>query len=80
MSVEAKVKEIVVKQLGVGVEKVTPEARFVEDLGADSLDSIELLMAFDEEFKLDIPDKDAEKMLKVKDAVFYITEKTAVKL
>jgi acyl carrier protein len=78
--VEKKTTEIIAKQLVVDISKVTPEARFVEDLGADSLDTVELLLAFDAEFKLDISDEDAQKMLRVKDAIAYITEKTAVKL
>ena len=76
MSVEAKVKEIIAKQLGVDMEKVTPEASFIEDLGADSLDTVELVMAFEEAFNIEIPDEDAEKILKVKDAVKYIEDKS----
>jgi len=75
MSMEAKVKEIIVKQLGVDAAKVTDEASFVEDLGADSLDTVELVMAFEEEFGIEIPDEDAEKITKVKDAVAYIANK-----
>ena len=63
MDVEAKVKEIIVQQLGVDAEKVTPEASFVDDLGADSLDVVELVMAFEGEFKVEIPDEAAEKMM-----------------
>jgi acyl carrier protein len=59
---ESKVREIIVNELGVEAEKVTPEASFVEDLGADSLDTVELVMAFEEEFGIDIPDEDAEKL------------------
>lgn len=76
MSVEAKVKEIIAKQLGVDIAKVTPEASFIEDLGADSLDTVELVMAFEEAFNVEIPDEDAEKILKVKDAVTYIDDKS----
>lgn len=75
MSVERKVREIVAKQLGIDIEKVTPEAKFVDDLGVDSLDSVEIILAFDEEFGLDIPDEDAEKMLKVVDAIKYIEDR-----
>lgn len=73
--VEEKVKEIIAKQLGVNAADVTPEASFVEDLGADSLDTVELVMAFEESFNIEIPDEDAEKIGKVKDAVEYIKNK-----
>ncbi len=73
-SPEAKVKEIIINELGVEADKVTPEASFVEDLGADSLDTVELVMAFEEEFGIDIPDEDAEQMRTVGDAVKYIRE------
>lgn len=73
---EEKVKEIISKQLGVSASEVTPEASFVEDLGADSLDTVELVMAFEEEFKVEIPDEDAEKIQKVQDAINYIKTKT----
>jgi acyl carrier protein len=73
--VEEKVKEIIAKQLGVNAADVTPEASFVEDLGADSLDTVELVMAFEESFNIEIPDEDAEKIVKVKDAVEYIKKK-----
>ena len=76
MAVEAKVKEIIAKQLGVDMEKVTPEASFIEDLGADSLDTVELVMAFEEAFNIEIPDEDAEKILKVQDAIKYIEDKS----
>ena len=76
MSVEAKVKEIIAKQLGVDMEKVIPEASFIEDLGADSLDTVELVMAFEEAFNIEIPDEDAEKILKVQDATKYIEQKS----
>ncbi len=73
--IEEKVKEIISKQLGVNALEVTPEASFVEDLGADSLDTVELVMAFEESFNIEIPDEDAEKIIKVKDAVEYIKNK-----
>jgi acyl carrier protein len=69
------VKEIIAKQLGVNPAEVTPEASFVEDLGADSLDTVELVMAFEEAFNIEIPDEDAEKIVKVKDATEYIKKK-----
>jgi acyl carrier protein len=74
MSIEEKVKKIIVDQLGVKEEEVTSEASFVDDLGADSLDTVELVMAFEEEFDLEIPDDKAEKITKVGDAVTYISE------
>jgi len=67
-----RVKKIIVDQLGVEEETVTPEASFVDDLGADSLDTVELVMALEEEFGIEIPDEDAEKITKVKEAVAYI--------
>jgi acyl carrier protein len=67
-----KVKEIVAEQLGVDVEEVTAEASFIDDLGADSLDTVELVMALEEEFGIEIPDEDAEKISTVKDAIAYI--------
>lgn len=70
-----RVKEIVVEQLSVEVEKVVPEASFINDLGADSLDTVELVMAFEEKFGLEIPDEDAENITTVKDAVEYIEAK-----
>jgi acyl carrier protein len=73
--VEEKVKEIISKQLGLNASEVTPEASFVEDLGADSLDTVELVMAFEEAFNIEIPDEDAEKITKVKDAIEYIKNK-----
>jgi acyl carrier protein len=73
-AVFAKVKEIIVDQLGVEAEEVTPEAHFIEDLGADSLDIVELVMALEEEFGLEIPDEEAEKISTVNDAVEYIRE------
>ena len=76
MSVEEKVKEIIVEQLGVEVSQVTENAKFVDDLGADSLDTVELVMALEEEFSLEIPDEDAEKITSVGDAISYIRENT----
>lgn len=73
-TVAEKVKEIVVNQLGVAPDQVTPEAKFIEDLGADSLDQVELVMALEEEFGADIPDEDAEKLSSVGDAIKYIEE------
>jgi len=75
--VEEKVKEIIAKQLGVNAAEITQESSFVEDLGADSLDTVELVMAFEEAFNVEIPDEDAEKIQKVKDAVEYIKNKQA---
>jgi acyl carrier protein len=74
-SAEARVKEIIINELGVEPEKVTPEASFVEDLGADSLDTVELVMAFEEEFGIEIPDEDAEQLQTVGDAIRYLQEK-----
>ena len=71
-SVEERVKQIIVEQLGVDEGEVTPTASFVDDLGADSLDTVELVMAFEEEFGIEIPDEDAEKITRVKEAVEYI--------
>jgi acyl carrier protein len=73
---EEKVKQIIVDQLGVDANEVTPQAKFVEDLGADSLDTVELVMALEEEFGIEIPDEDAEKIVTVKDAVDYIRDHT----
>lgn len=75
-SIEEKVRSIIVEQLGVSEEEVTPEASFIDDLGADSLDTVELVMAFEEEFDIEIPDEDAEKIVTVKDATKYIEEHT----
>lgn len=72
---EEKVKEIISKQLGVNASEITQESSFVEDLGADSLDTVELVMAFEETFNIEIPDEDAEKIAKVKDAIEYIKNK-----
>jgi len=74
-SVFERVKKIIVEQLGVEEEEVTMEAAFIDDLGADSLDIVELVMAFEEEFGLEIPDEDAEKIRTVGDAVNYINER-----
>jgi len=71
-SIEEKVKEIIIDQLGVDAEEVTLEAKFIEDLGADSLDTVELVMALEEEFNIEIPDEDAEKIVTVRDAIKYI--------
>jgi acyl carrier protein len=73
-SIEEKVKNIIVEQLGVTAEQVTPTASFIEDLGADSLDTVELVMAFEEEFNVEVPDEDAEKLLNVGDVIKYIEE------
>lgn len=73
--IEAKVKKAIVEKLGVDEAKVTTEASFINDLGADSLDTVELVMKFEEEFDIKIPDEDAEKITKVGDAVNYIQEK-----
>ncbi len=75
MAIEDKVKQIIVEQLGVDESEVTPEASFIDDLGADSLDTVELVMAFEEEFDIEIPDEDAEKMSTVGDAIKYLKEK-----
>jgi acyl carrier protein len=74
-NVEAKVKEIICEQLGVEAGKVTENANFVDDLGADSLDTVELVMAFEEEFDIEIPDEDAEKITTVNAAVTYVNGK-----
>jgi len=74
-SIEEKVKDIIVEQLGVNPEQVTPQASFIEDLGADSLDIVELVMAFEEEFSVEVPDEDAEKLQTVGDVIKYIEER-----
>ena len=76
MATVDKVKSIIVEQLGVKAEDVTPESSFINDLGADSLDTVELVMALEEEFGVEIPDEDAEKISTVGDAIKYIEEKT----
>ena len=73
-TVEEKVKQIIVEQLGVEESEVTPTASFVDDLGADSLDQVELVMALEEGFEIEIPDEDAEKILTVKQAIDYIQQ------
>ena len=73
--IKEKVKEIIINQLGVNADEVTEEASFIDDLGADSLDTVELVMAFEEEFNQEIPDEEAEKLKTVGDAVKYIEEK-----
>ena len=70
--IEERIKEIICEQLGVDEEEVNPNAKFIEDLGADSLDTVELVMAFEEEFDIEIPDEDAEKITRVKEAIEYI--------
>ena len=75
MSVEDRVKSIIVEQLGVDADEVNPDASFVEDLGADSLDTVELIMAFEEEFGVEISDQEAEQIRKVRDAVDYIEKR-----
>jgi acyl carrier protein len=72
MSVEDKVKKLIAEKLNVDIAEVVPEARFVDDLGADSLDLVELIMTMEEEFDMEIPDEDQEKILSVKDAINYI--------
>jgi acyl carrier protein len=74
-NIEERVKDIIVEELGVERDKLTPEASFMEDLGADSLDTVELVMAFEKEFDIDIPDEEAEKLRTVGDALKYLHEK-----
>ena len=76
MGVEERVKKIIIDQLGVNPEQVIPEASFIDDLGADSLDTVELVMALEEEFDIEIPDEDAEKIATVGQAIEYIEEHT----
>ncbi len=76
MSFESHVMDVIAKQLGVDIEKVTSEASFVDTLGADSLDLVELIMTLEEEFNIEIPDGDAEKLLTVQDAIEFIKEKS----
>jgi acyl carrier protein len=71
---EEKAKEIIAKELEVSMDQLTPDAKFIEDLGADSLDTVELVMALEEEFKVEIPDEDAEKLVTVGDAMSYLRE------
>jgi acyl carrier protein len=71
-SIEDRVKDIIVDQLGVNADQVTPEAKFIEDLGADSLDTVELVMAFEEEFEIEVPDEEAEKLQSVGDVISYV--------
>jgi acyl carrier protein len=75
MSLEDKVKEIIVEKLGVSEDKVIPDAHFIEDLGADSLDTVELVMAFEDEFNVEIPDDDAQQITTVKSALEYLGKK-----
>ncbi|MFZ5800750.1 MAG: acyl carrier protein [Candidatus Omnitrophota bacterium] len=79
MAAADKIRAIIAEQLGVKIEEVTPQASFIDDLGADSLDTVELVMALEEEFGIEIPDEDAEKMTTVGDAIKYIEEKTVNK-
>lgn len=73
-SIEQKVKDIIVEQLSVTPEQVTKEAKFIDDLGADSLDTVELVMAFEEEFGVDVPDEEAEKLISVGDVITFVEE------
>jgi len=77
MAVQDKIKEIIAEQLGVKKEEVTEDAKFIDDLGADSLDTVELVMALEEEFGIEIPDEDAEKMVTVGEAIKYIEQKAS---
>ena len=74
-SIEQKVKDIIVEQLGVNADQVTADAKFIEDLGADSLDTVELVMALEEEFSIEVPDEEAEKLQSVGDVIKYIEDK-----
>ena len=74
-SVEERVKKIIIEELGVNEDQVKPESKFIDDLGADSLDQVELIMRFEEEFGIEIPDEDTEKIVMVGDATQYMTEK-----
>ncbi len=71
-TIEEKVKDIIVEQLSVNAEQVNPDAKFIEDLGADSLDTVELVMAFEEEFSIEVPDEEAEKLQTVGDVIRYV--------
>jgi acyl carrier protein len=73
-STEQRIKDIIVEQLGVNADQVTPEAKFIEDLGADSLDTVELIMALEEEFSIEVPDEEAEKLQNVGDVIKYIED------
>lgn len=73
-TIEQKVKDIIVEQLGVNANQVVPEAKFIEDLGADSLDTVELIMALEEEFSIEVPDEEAEKLVSVGDVTRYIED------
>ncbi|MEW6731736.1 MAG: acyl carrier protein [Acidobacteriota bacterium] len=75
-TIEEKVKQIIVEELGVDEAEVTANARFIDDLGADSLDTVELVMRFEEDFNIEIPDEDAEKITSVRDAIAYIESHT----
>ena len=74
MSIEDKIKKIIAEKLSVDLEEIVPEASFVDDLGADSLDLVELIMSMEEEFDVEIPDEDAEKLVTVKDALDYVNK------
>ena len=76
-NIESKVKDIIVEQLGVSADQLKPEAKFIEDLGADSLDTVELVMAFEEEFGIEVPDEDAEKLQSVGDIITYVNKANA---
>ncbi len=76
-TIEQRVKAIIVEQLGVNADQVTPEAKFIEDLGADSLDTVELVMAFEEEFGIEVPDEEAEKLLTVGNVIEYVEKHTS---
>ena len=76
-NIESQVIDVIVEQLGVDREKVTPDAKFIDDLGADSLDTVELVMTFEEKFSVEVPDEDAEKLKSVADVVKYIQEHKA---
>ena len=76
---EQKIKDIIIEQLGVTPEKITPESSFIDDLGADSLDTVELVMAFEDAFGVEIPDEDAEKLQRVGDALDYLKKRLAEK-
>ncbi len=75
-SVEERIKQIIVEELGVNEDQVKPEAKFIDDLGADSLDQVELIMRFEEVFEVEIPDEDTEKIVTVGDAVSYLSDKS----